>query len=213
MKQYTDITVLLDRSGSMTSIKESMETAFNTFVNEHKAIPTTRISLIQFDDTDPQEIVYLGVPVTHVEKLVLRPRGNTPLLDAFCDAIDKTGSRLANIPSDRRPDQVLFVVITDGAENASRRYQRSDVKHRVTHQQDHYKWQFVYLGANQDAIQEAQSFGISRDWAINYAATEAGVRGWTRSLTSNTVAYATNVDRTAPMAGFTSEQRKEAEAE
>src|SRR3990167_653325 len=210
MKQYTDITVLLDRSGSMASIKEPMETAFNTFVAEHKAVPTTRISLIQFDDVDPQEVVYQGVPVSYVEKLVLRPRGTTPLLDAFCEAIDKTGQRLANIPESDRPDHVLFVVITDGQENASKTRQRYDVRNRVTQQTNHYKWQFVYLGANQDAIKEAQSLGISHDWAMNYTASAAGTRGMAQSLTANTVAYAINRNRDEELMKFSESQRKQA---
>lgn len=211
MKQYTDITVLLDRSGSMSSIKEAMETAYNTFVAEHKSVPTTRISLIQFDDIDPQEIVYQGVPVTYAEKLTIRPRGNTPLLDAFCEAIDRTGTRLANIPESDRPDQVLFVVITDGAENASKKYQRRDVRNRVNHQRSDYKWQFIYLGANQDAIGEAQSFGIPRDWALTYNATTGGTRAMSESLVKSTVAYAKNVNRGADTVAFSNEQRKEAE--
>ena len=211
MKAYTDITVLLDRSGSMQSIKEAMEAAFNTFLTEHKAVPTTRITLIQFDDVDPQEIVYQGVPVSYAEKLVIRPRGNTPLLDAFCEAIDKTGSRLANIPESDRPDQVLFVVITDGQENASKKFQRYDVRNRVTNQKNSYKWQFVYLGANHDAIKEAQSFGIAKDWALNYTASAAGTSGMAQSLASNTVAYANQSNRGADAVAFSNEQRKQAE--
>lgn len=210
MKQYTDITVLLDRSGSMASIKEAMETAFNKFLDEHKAVPSTRLTLIQFDDVDPQEIVYQGVPVTYAEKLTIRPRGNTPLLDAFCEAIDKTGQRLANIPESDRPDQVLFVVITDGAENASKKFQRYDVRNRVNNQRNQYKWQFIYLGANQDAIGEAQSFGIPKEWALNYNASEKGVRSMSKSLAGSTVAYAIQSNRGTAVMDFNEDQRAEA---
>ena len=211
MKQYTDITVLLDRSGSMQAIKGPMETAFNTFVEEHKSIPSSRLTLIQFDDNDPQEIVYQGVPIAYAEKLVIRPRGNTPLLDAFCQAIDATGARLANIPESDRPDQVLFVVITDGQENASVKQQRYDVRNRVNHQRSQYKWQFVYLGANQDAIAEAQSYGIPKDFAMNYKATTGGTRAMGAALASSTIAYAHNVNRGATAPEFTDTQRKQAE--
>lgn len=212
MKQYTDVTILLDRSGSMASIKEAMETAFNKFIEEHKSNPTTRISLVQFDDRDNQEIVYQGVPVNYVEKLVLRPRGGTPLIDAFVKCIDRTGSRLANIPESERPDQVLFIVITDGEENASKQFKRSDVRNRVNHQSEAYKWQFVYLGANQDAIQEASTYGIPMQWAMNYNATKDGVTSGSASLAGSTMSFVSNTvgQRTNSMRGFTPKERADA---
>lgn len=209
MKQYTDITVLLDRSGSMETIQKDMEGAFNTFLKEHKANPSTRITLIQFDDRDDQDVVYQNVPVTVADQLTLRPRGWTPLFDAFCKAIDNTGKRLANIPESDRPDQVLMVVITDGLENKSTHYTRKDVRDRVSHQKDAYKWQFVYLGANQDAIAEAATFGIDRNWAIQYKPSAIGTRSMGRALAANTVAYTSNSadTRGTAMTGFTKGQR------
>lgn len=213
MKQYTDIVVLLDRSGSMSSIKESMERAFNTFIKEHKAVPSTKLTLIQFDDHNPQQVVYQGVPIGSAEKLTLKPRGNTPLLDAFCEAIDKTGERLSEMSEADRPDQVLFVVITDGQENASSKYRRADVSKRVTNQRENYKWQFIYLGANQDAISEAASFGIPLQWAMTYTHSPATAGSAMRSVMSNTVAYASAsaATRSKSVPEFTSTQRKEAE--
>ena len=209
MKQYTDITVLLDRSGSMESIKTAMEEAFNSFVEGHKTVPTTRVTLIQFDTQDKQEIVYQGVPVEYAEKLVLKPRGGTPLLDALCDTIDRTGTRLANLPESERPEKVLVVVITDGEENASRTYKRQDVFNRVTKQTRDYNWQFVYLGANQDAIHEAVTFGINPGYAFTYAPSGAGTRSMGQSLTANTVAYASQ-GGAAVMDSFTDDQREDA---
>lgn len=212
LKQFTDITVLLDRSGSMESIKEPMQTAFNKFIEEHKAVPTTKISLVQFDSLDDQEIVYQGVPITHAEKLVLKPRGSTPLVDSFVKLIDRTGRRFAEMNESDRPDQVLFVVITDGEENASTKYKRQDVFNRVTKQHNDYKWQFVYLGANQDAIAEAASYGIARDFALSYNATKGGVRGSSSAYSVNTVAFAqaSGSARGSSMGSFTNTQRKEA---
>lgn len=211
MKQFTDITVLLDRSGSMASIKSAMETAFDEFVNGHKSNPTTKLTLIQFDTSSPQDVVYQCVPVTAVEPLKLHPRGGTPLLDALCTAIDNTGARLAAMPLDSRPDQVMILVITDGEENASRQRTRQDVFNRVTKQQNDYKWQFVYLGANQDAIKEANSYGIGAEWAINYAASAAGVANSTQALLSNTVSYTNQTKRGQSMTKFSDEQRAAAE--
>jgi uncharacterized protein YegL len=193
MAIYTDITVLLDRSGSMASIKEAMETAFNSFIKEHQAIPTTKISLIQFDDTDPQEIVYLGVPVKYVEPLKIKPRGGTPLLDALCTAIDNTGKRYSNMDESVRPDQVLFIIITDGEENASRSHKRSDVSSRVTNQREKFNWNFIYLGANQDAFSESLSLGIPYTNVLKYSPDPFHIDNAWKGLVGSTVSYASNI--------------------
>jgi uncharacterized protein YegL len=212
MKNFTDITILLDRSGSMASIKESMEQAFDKFIQEHKAVPTTKVTLIQFDDVNNQEVVYQCVPVGSVEKLNLKPRGNTPLIDAFVTAIDRTGERLASMNESDRPDQVLLVAITDGQENASRRFNRTELNRRVTTQRENYKWQFIYLGANQDAIAEAFSFGIPHTHALNYSYTGAGAANSLGALASNTVAYAMEQGamRSKSVKSFTEDQRRKA---
>lgn len=214
LKQYTDITILLDRSGSMSAIREPMESAYKEFLLKHAEVPSTRITLMQFDDVNPLQIVYQDVPIKDARGLRLEPRGNTPLLDAFCNAIDKTGERLSDLSKEERPDQVLFVVITDGEENASKKYRRHDVFNRVSKQREFFGWNFVYLGANQDAIKEAASFGIPMQWSMNYAHTPSGIGGATRSLMSNTVAYAASEGalRGKSVKSFSPEQRQEAEA-
>lgn len=98
MADYTDITVLLDRSGSMASIKAAMESGFNEFLQQHRAVPASRLTLVQFDTDNPQEVVYLAKPITDAPSLDLTPRGSTPLLDALCRAIDATGNRLKAMP-------------------------------------------------------------------------------------------------------------------
>lgn len=190
MRNYTDITVLLDRSGSMQSIKAAMESGFDEFVGQHKQNPTTQLTLIQFDGIDDQAVSYTARPVADVPRLSLDPRGWTPLLDAFCKAIDATGSRLAKMAERERPNKVLFLIVTDGQENRSKTYKREDVRARVEKQQNTYNWEFVYLGANQDAIMEAQTFGITADRALYYTGDVACTTGTWRELTKNTVAYA-----------------------
>lgn len=205
MKQFTDITVLVDRSGSMANIKEAMETAFDTFIREHRSVPSTKLTLIQFDDVNDQEVVYQCVPIGSAERLNLRPRGNTPLLDAFCTSIDNTGRRYSIMGPDERPDQVLMVVITDGQENASRFNTRRNVFERVTRQRELYKWQFVYLGANQDVFAESQSFGIPWRNAIQYDPYPIFVGATAAALAGNTVAYANR--NSSDVKGYTVEQR------
>ena len=154
----------------MQTMKERMETAFREFISEHKRVPSTRLTVIQFDDIDDQEYSFRDVPIKSVRGgITIRPRGNTPLLDAFCKAIDGTGERLSRMREADRPDQVLFVVITDGAENASREFTRQNVFDRVTRQRNSYKWQFVYMGANQDSFAEAATFNIPRGQTMNYS--------------------------------------------
>lgn len=208
MADFTDITVLLDRSGSMSSIKSAMESGFDEFLTQHRTVPTSRLTLVQFDTTNPQEVVYAASPILDVPKLAIEPRGGTPLLDALCRAIDATGSRLAEMPSSERPDRVLFVIITDGQENASREFTRTHVHERVTRQSTAYKWQFVYLGANQDAFAEAASFGIAAGATANYAASKAGTQNVMRSMAINTMAYTSGNSDT--VLDFADDQRAEA---
>lgn len=211
MKQFTDITILVDRSGSMNAIRTGMEGAFRTFLKEHRTVPSTRLTLIQFDDVNPQEVVYQAVPVTAAAELNLIPRGGTPLLDAMCDAIDRTGERLRNMRERDRPDQVLFIIITDGQENASRRFRRSDVFDRITRQREDFKWQFVYLGANQDAFGEASSYGISIGSTMTWSPTPYFVgenSGFAQAASGTTLGYVTNDAASRGMtANFTEEQR------
>lgn len=171
----------------MSSIQHAMERAYGTFVKEHQAVPSSCITLIQFDDHNPQEVVYTAQPIRSAERLRLQPRGNTPLFDALCQAIDQTGERLASMSDRDRPDQVLMLVITDGQENASTRYTREDVRKRILHQQHQYQWQFVYLGANQDVYRESASLGIPWGRAIHYHPSFVGAA--TTATAANTVAY------------------------
>jgi hypothetical protein len=209
MSNHTEIVVLLDRSGSMTSIASAMKSGFDELVTAHKQNPTTRFTLVQFDSGNPYERVYTACPVGEVPALVLEPRGLTPLLDTFCKAIDETGRRLADTPEADRPAKVLFVVITDGEENASRLHTRQDVKVRVEHQTSKYNWQFLYLGANQDAIAEAASFGIQPDYAITYTASLGDTRHKMRSMATNTVMFANSSTGDFSSLRFSKEQRED----
>lgn len=189
MKQYTDITVLLDRSGSMALCKEAMESAYNEFVTGHKAVPTTRLSLVQFDSINPFEQVYTDVLIGNAGPLNLAPRGGTPLIDALVNTIDTTGRRLkAMIPS-ARPNQVLMVVITDGQENASMKFKREQLHEMVTKQTNQYNWQFIYLGADVNAIADAVSYGFNANMSAMFCAEDAQIGSTAKALTRSTVAY------------------------
>ena len=167
----TDITVLLDRSGSMESIKADTIGGFNEFLKSQKDEPgEATFTLVQFD-TGGYDRVIDAKPIAEAKPLTgdtFEPRGGTPLLDSMARSIRETGERLKALPNHARPEKVIFVIVTDGEENQSREFSREQVMAMVTHQRDVYKWEFIYLGANQDAINEAGKLGISLDMAATY---------------------------------------------
>ncbi len=194
MKEYTDITILLDRSGSMSSIRKQMESGLKELFLKHREVPSTRVTLVQFDTENPYEEVFSRKPVSEIEDIKISPRGGTPLIDALCNTIDRTGMRFSWMKESERPDQVLFIVITDGEENSSRQFKKSDVKSRIETQKGKYNWQFMFLGADENSMNEAISFGISRDMSIpirwvdvnKTADAFATLGAMTASYTSNT---------------------------
>lgn len=172
-----DITVLLDRSGSMHTIKDDMEGGFKEFIRRQREEghgKDTFVTLYQFDDS--YETVYESLSIDKCEGLKIIPRGNTALVDSMVKCIDDTGRRLAAIPEYLRPGKILIVVITDGQENASRRYSTEVLRAKIEHQTQKYNWQFVYLGANQDSFANAGAYSIRSFGIANFAASTSGVQ-------------------------------------
>lgn len=168
----TDVTVVLDRSGSMRSCKDEAENGVNHFVDEQRKHPgDCTFSLVQFDTE--YEFVHRGVKIADVPKFVLVPRGMTALLDAVGRAINETGARLAAMNENDRPGLVVFVIVTDGAENSSHEFKKPQIKELIERQQKDYQWQFTFLGANQDAFGEAQALGIAAAGVANYTPTSS----------------------------------------
>ena len=172
----SDITVVLDRSGSMSSLSDEVIGAFNSFVDEQKQVAGTAVfSLVQFDD---QYEVYLDAvelgKVGHLDRTTYVPRGLTALYDAVGTAIVATGKRLAAMDEAERPEKIVFLIQTDGAENASSRYDGRTIQAMIRHQREKYAWEFVFLGANIDAIETARHIGIDADHAADYCCDSAG---------------------------------------
>jgi len=190
LAQFTDITVMLDRSGSMESIKKTMESALNELMIAHRKNPTTKFTLVQFDGENPYELVFENRSATEVPDIVIHPRGSTPLIDCLCRTIDKTGDRLRAMRESERPDQVLMIVITDGQENSSREFTRKHVKDRISKQRNEYNWQFMFLGADERSIAEATSWGISPDFTVQWAMGKSAVL--MDNLTTKTASYVAN---------------------
>ena len=163
----TDITLVVDRSGSMAQIKEDAEGGVNAFMAAQAKLPgEATLTLVQFDTE--YDFVHRGTPISQVPRYELVPRGMTALLDAVGRAINETGERLAKLAEQDRPGLVVVVVMTDGLENSSREFDKLQIKQMIEHQQEIYSWQFTFLGANQDAFAEAGAIGISASSAANY---------------------------------------------
>lgn len=186
-KDYTDITVVLDRSGSMAQIAGDTIGGFNQFLEDQKkAAGTATISLHQFDDI--YETVIDNKDIQSAQPLTDKtfvPRGMTALHDAIGRSINATGARISALPEDQRPEKVVFVIITDGAENASKEYDLAKVNAAITLQRETYKWEFVFLAAKQDAIHTGMSLGVAAANSMSYADNGAGTKRAFMSTSSN----------------------------
>lgn len=189
-KNFTEIVCIIDKSGSMASIKDDAIGGFNNFLEEQKKVKgKAHLTLVLFD-TDYQ-LVYDATDINRTKPLdehTYKPEGTTALLDTIGRTVDKVGDRLANTPEDKRPGAVIVAILTDGMENASRKYEKNQIFDMIKRQENDYNWSFVFLAANQDAIATALSYGISRGNAMNYADTSMGMSGAMHTM-SNTVLY------------------------
>lgn len=173
----TEIVFVIDRSGSMKLIAAAMCQGFDELINNQKKLPgECRVTVAQFDDH--YEVLYTARPLSQVPKFVLEPRSTTALYDAVARTILETGYRLEAMREDDRPSQVLFVIVTDGIENASREFPgeagRKRLAEMIKHQRETYSWDFVFLGANQDAFAVGVGLGISGTNAVTYDASLVG---------------------------------------
>jgi hypothetical protein len=163
------IAMLLDRSGSMADCVSDTIGGVNTFLRKQSALPgVTSVTIAQFDDQF--DYVFHGrlqdVPPLTDQNYV--PRGSTALVDAACRLIDEVGKGFdAMLPIDR-PEKVFFVIVTDGYENASTTHKVTDLTERIRRQEQTYAWEFIFIGADVDAIAEAGKLGISAAAALNY---------------------------------------------
>jgi hypothetical protein len=163
----THLYFLLDRSGSMQSIKADTEGGFAAFIDEQRRTPgECRVTLAQFDNQ--YDVVYSSVPLADVPPLALEPRGSTALLDAMGRLVTSAGAELAALPDDERPGTVIVAIMTDGYENASHEWTHPAIKALVEQQTSAYAWQFLYMGADQDAIEVGTSIGVSADASVTY---------------------------------------------
>lgn len=179
MKDHlTEIVFILDRSGSMMNLTADTIGGYNSMIEKQKQEPgEAKITTVLFDDN--YDVLYDAVDIQNVEPMTnaqYYARGCTALLDAIGKTINSVGARLNNTPEEERPSKVIVVITTDGYENSSHEFTRSKIKEMIEHQTTKYSWQFMFLGADIDAVVEAESIGISGDWAVKTSATDVGTR-------------------------------------
>jgi len=175
MRDIIDVTILMDCSGSMQSIKTDMEGALEALIEEQKQYDDVVVSYYRFNSPGKFEEVFTNKSIKDVNKFELKPTGQTALIDAWCEAMDRTGARLSAINEADRPSKVLFVVITDGEENASREYTKQQLEEKVKTQEGTYNWKFLYLGANQVASDVAKGYGTKVARTMAYTANTDGM--------------------------------------
>ena len=183
-QDYTHIIAILDRSGSMITIRQDTEGGFDAFIEEQKKVEgKCTLTLVQFDDH--YNVVYASKDLQKVRPLVLVPRGSTALLDAIGKTVVAEGEMLARKKEEDRPGHVIVLVMSDGQENASKEWTREKVSELLNQQKDTYGWKFIFMGTNQDAVTEGQSMGFDADYAVTFG---AGNTVGTYNVTSANVA-------------------------
>jgi uncharacterized protein YegL len=177
-KGLTEVVFILDRSGSMSGLEADTIGGFNAMIEKQKKEEgEVYISTVLFDDRT--EVLYDRMPVGKVLPMNDRQyyvRGCTALLDAMGGAIHHIANIHKYAREEDRPEKTLFIITTDGMENASHIYTYERVKKMVEKEKNKYGWEFLFLGANIDAISVAERFGIGADRAMNYECDSAGTR-------------------------------------
>lgn len=192
-KDYSDITLVVDRSGSMQGAQQEATNGIRTFINDQKNQPgTTLLSLLQFDQNCEWVYKSQNIEMVNAESYTLEPRGMTALYDAIGLAIKSTGERLSQLPEEERPGVVSIVILTDGEENSSQEYNQATIRAMTEHQQKTYNWKFNFLGANQDAIMVGGDLGVVADCCATYNVHKYGntmgaVSGLVRSMRGSSI--------------------------
>ncbi|MBO4392093.1 MAG: VWA domain-containing protein [Clostridia bacterium] len=177
-KNLTEIVFILDRSGSMSGLESDTIGGFNSMIEKQKKEEgEALVSTVLFDNTS--EVLYDRVDIRKIEPMTDRDYtvgGCTALIDAIGGAIHHIANVHKYVRKEDVPEHTIFIITTDGMENASREYDSKTVKTMIEKQKEKYGWEFLFLGANIDAVETARNFGIGADRAVNYRADKRGTR-------------------------------------
>ena len=175
-KGLTELVFIVDRSGSMAGLEKDTIGGFNAMLKEQAELEgEARVTTVLFDNK--YRLLHDRIDIRAVAPLTekdYRVGGGTALLDAIGRTIKKIRAVQKQTAEDYRAEKVLFVIITDGEENSSRKYSAEQIKERIEHQQEKYGWEFVFFGANMDAVLEASKLGIAAEFARGWLANAAG---------------------------------------
>ena len=174
----TELVFILDRSGSMSGLEADTIGGFNSMIEQQRAAEgAALVSTVLF--SNESSVLHDRVPLARIAPMTAqqyRVGGCTALLDAIGGAIHHIGNVHKYARAEDRPEHTLFVITTDGLENASHRYTADQVRAMIRRQKEKYGWEFLFLGANIDAVETAERFGIDRSRAANYHSDSAGTR-------------------------------------
>ena len=174
----TELVFILDRSGSMAGLESDTIGGFNALIEkQRKEDGECYVSTVLFDNVS--EVLHDRIPLAKVPKMTeadYTVRGCTALIDAIGDAIRHIGNIHKYARPEDAPAHTMFVITTDGMENASHRYVSDEVKRMIERQKEQYGWEFLFIGANIDAVETAKHIGIGRDRAVNYRADHQGTQ-------------------------------------
>lgn len=194
-----NLIIILDRSGSMSTVWTDMIGGLKTFIGEQKNFAgknnkDIKITFVIFDDQ--YEIVhnYISINDFEFEENKYMPRGMTALLDAVGKTINKIGEDLNRKPENEKPSKNMIIIITDGEENSSTEFKKDQIKQMIKHQKEKYNWEFVFLGANQDSFSEAGGLGIKRSSTMNYKANSRGIKMAFGSISNYAKSYCQDKD-------------------
>lgn len=206
------ITMILDRSGSMGIVQSDVIGGVNTFVKDQKKVPgKCTLTMVQFDSINPYEVLQDCQELSKVSDTVLTPenyipRGSTPLFDAIGRGIVNTAAAIAKLTD--KPERVYFVIQTDGQENSSAEYNLQRIQTLIKEYTDQHKWNFVFLGANIDAVAVGGNLGISKGSTMSNAHGAAGYSNAFRSTSS--LLSASRESKTSCSLNYSDEDRKAA---
>lgn len=190
-ENFASINVIIDRSGSMDKLTKDTIGGFNTFLMEQKAAPGEAIfTLAMFSDY--YSLMHDCASLSEVQPLnetTYKASGGTALLDAIGRTINATGLKLAAMKEEDRPSKVIFLIMTDGDENSSEQFAHAKIMEMINHQRDKYSWEFVFIGANQDAIKTGNSLGVQSTHSYNYVASAGGTKSAYASMSKGVSGY------------------------
>lgn len=196
MVKHTEIIFIIDKSGSMGHLVNDTIGGFNSFVESQKDDTKTTLTTVLFDTT--WKTLHDGLDIYEVSPMTNKDYiagGGTAMLDVIGETINRVQDRHDEL-GDKKPDNVLFVITTDGEENSSYKFNKAQIEKMIKHQTNGHGWEFIFLGANMDAVKEAGSLGIKADRAVNYSWTGQGTSGL-----YSTVTAAANLSKSASLDG------------